>query len=50
MPIDPKRVKELFFALLELPDLADRPGFLDRECADAPELRQRLEALLEARG
>jgi len=48
MPIDPRRVKELFHAALNLPDPADRPAFLDRECGDDPELRARLDELLAA--
>jgi serine/threonine protein kinase len=47
MPADPRRVKELFVAAADLPP-ADRPAFLDRECADNPELRQRVEQLLLA--
>ena len=48
MATDPRRVKELFVAALEVPDLQDRQAFLDRECGDDAELRQRLEALLQA--
>ncbi|HEY2785644.1 MAG TPA: tetratricopeptide repeat protein [Fimbriiglobus sp.] len=48
MPADPRRVKDLFVAALELPDPAARLAFLDRECADDPELRQRLAVLLHA--
>src|SRR4051812_39755665 len=48
MALDPRRVKALFHAALDLPDPADRPGFLDRECGDDPELRHRLEELLAA--
>ncbi len=48
MPVDPRRVKELFNAVLEIPEQADRAGFLDRECGSDRELRQRLEALLAA--
>ena len=47
MPLDP-RVKALFNAALDLPDPADRPAFLERECRDDQELRQRLEELLAA--
>ena len=39
MALDPRRVKALFNAALDLPDPADRPAFLDRECGDDPELR-----------
>jgi len=48
MPIDPRRVKELFNAALDLPDPADRPAWLDRECGGDPELRARLDELLAA--
>ena len=48
MPADPRRVKELFVAALELPDEAARQAFLDRECAGDAELRRRVEALLHA--
>jgi serine/threonine protein kinase/tetratricopeptide (TPR) repeat protein len=48
MAADPRRVKELFVALLDLPDAQARQAFLERECGDDAELRQRLEALLLA--
>ena len=48
MPLDPRRVKALFNAALDLPDPADRPAFLDRESGDDRELRQRLGDLLAA--
>jgi eukaryotic-like serine/threonine-protein kinase len=48
MPTDPRRVKALFLAALDLPDSSERPAFLDRECGEDNELRQRLEALLAA--
>ena len=48
MALDPRRVKALFNAALDLPDPADRPAFLDRECGDDPELRRRLDELLAA--
>ena len=48
MALDPRRVKALFQAALDLPDPADRPAFLDRECGDDPELRHRLDDLLAA--
>ncbi len=47
MPADSNRVKELFVAALELAE-ADRRAFLDRECIDDPDLRRRLDALLQA--
>src|SRR4051812_19345920 len=48
MPLDPVRVKALFQSALDLPDPADRPAFLDRECGDDTELRHRLDELLAA--
>jgi len=48
MSLDPRRVKALFNAALDLPDPAGRPAFLDRECGDDRELRQRLGDLLAA--
>ena len=48
MPADPRRVKELFVAALELPDPQARQAFLDRECGDDADLRRRLEVLLSA--
>src|SRR5438105_2372989 len=48
MPADPRRVKELFAAALDLTDATARQAFLNRECAGDPELRRRLEALLDA--
>src|SRR5262245_54387082 len=48
MPADPRRVKELFAAAVDLPDAQARQALLDRECADDPDLRQRLGVLLLA--
>ena len=48
MPLDPARVKALFLAALDLPDPADRPAFLDRECGEDRELQGRLDELLAA--
>ncbi len=48
MAADPRRVKELFVAVLDLPDPQARQAFLERECGDDADLRQRLEALLKA--
>jgi serine/threonine protein kinase len=48
MAADPRRVKELFVAVLDLPDPQARQAFLERECASDADLRQRLEALLKA--
>jgi eukaryotic-like serine/threonine-protein kinase len=47
MVADSRRVKELFGAAIELPE-AGRAEYLDRECGDDAELRQRLVALLKA--
>ncbi len=46
MPLDPRRVKAVFDATLDLPDSTDRPAFLARECGDDTELRQRVDDLL----
>jgi serine/threonine protein kinase len=48
MPADPRRVKELFAAALDLADEPARQAFLERECAGDTELRRRLEALFRA--
>ncbi len=48
MPVDPRRVKELFNAAVELPAPRDRTAFLDRECRGERELRVRLDELLAA--
>jgi Flp pilus assembly protein TadD len=48
MAADPRRIKDLFVAALEQPDPAARRAFLDRECTDDAELRQRLDVLLQA--
>ncbi len=48
MALDPHRVKALFNAALDLPVTADRPAFLDRECGDDRELRERIVELLAA--
>jgi hypothetical protein len=41
-------VKELFVAVLGLPDPQARQAFLDRECGADADLRQRLEMPLQA--
>jgi hypothetical protein len=43
MPLDPRRVKALFNSSL---DAADRAAFLEQECGDEQELRERLNDLL----
>jgi WD40 repeat protein/serine/threonine protein kinase len=48
MALDPRRVKALFNAALDLHDPADRTAFLERECQGDHELRARLEELLAA--
>jgi hypothetical protein len=45
--VDPIRAEELFFAAIELGTTAERAQFLDDACRDAPELRQRVELMLE---
>src|SRR5262249_28817828 len=45
--VDARRLKELFIAALEL-DGVDRAALLERQCAQDPELRLRVEALLQA--
>jgi non-specific serine/threonine protein kinase/serine/threonine-protein kinase len=48
MAADPRRVKELFVAALDLTDAQGRQAFLEQECRGDADLRQRLEALLRA--
>src|SRR5262245_6561519 len=48
MPADPRRVKDLFVAALDLPDAPARAALLDRECGGDAELRRRLDVLLAA--
>ena len=48
MPLDPNRVQAVFLSAVECDDPAARAALLDRECATDAELRQRVEALLEA--
>jgi serine/threonine protein kinase len=48
MHVDPRHVKALFNSALDLSEPADRPAFLDRECGDDHELRQRVGDLLAA--
>lgn len=42
------RIAEIFANALECPTEAERQAYLDRACADAPEVRQRVEELLRA--
>src|ERR1700732_2666665 len=48
MPVDAKQIQVLFLAAVTAADEAQRAALLDRECAGDPELRQRIEALLQA--
>src|SRR5262245_18200759 len=48
MPADPRRVKDLFVAAVELPDPQTRQALLDRECGDDSDLPRRLQVLLQA--
>ncbi|MCC6507839.1 MAG: serine/threonine protein kinase, partial [Pirellulaceae bacterium] len=48
MPENSDRTESLFAAAVALSSAKDRQVFLDRECVDDPNLRNRLEALLRA--
>src|SRR5262245_20169641 len=48
MNADPQQAKVLFLQALEKHDPDQWPGFLDQACAGQPELRRRVEVLLEA--
>src|SRR5262245_21572619 len=48
MAADPRRVKELFVAALDLPEAPARQAFLDHACGGDADLRQRVAALLRA--
>jgi len=48
MPLNPKRVQDVFLEAASYHDLADPTAFLDRECMGDTDLRQRVEALLKA--
>src|SRR5438046_2409902 len=48
MPADPRRVKELFVAAVDLPDSGARIAFLESACGDDADLRHRVELLLRA--
>ena len=48
MAIDLARAKSLFLAASEIVDPQGRAAFLDRECGDRADLRDRVEALLHA--
>ena len=48
MAVDPARAKSLFLNASDLADPAERAAYLNRECGDDAELRNRVEALLRA--
>ena len=48
MAVDPKRVEAVFKAVVDAADPFQRTAILDRECGSDKELRQCIEALLEA--
>src|SRR5262249_11432651 len=48
MNANPKRVKAIFLEAVENHAAAGWAAFLDRTCADQPELRRRVEVLLQA--
>src|SRR5262249_55981824 len=48
MAVDPARAKSLFLNASDLADPAERAAYLNRECGDDTELRNRVEALLRA--
>ena len=47
MPTDLAKVKELFLAVVEM-SATQRSAYLDTACAQDPELRQEVEALLQS--
>ncbi len=48
MSVDAARVKSIFLAASELPDLAQRAEYLEQQCGSDGPLRARVEALLRA--
>ena len=48
MPINAKRIQDVFLAAVAIADVADRAKFLDGACDGDAELRSRVEALLRA--
>ena len=44
----PVNERELFLQALDITDLNERAAFLDRICADRPDLRRQMEELLKA--
>ena len=49
MAVDPRLVKTMFDTACNLPAPTERSAYLDRECGEDTELRQRLDELLAAR-
>ena len=47
MAFEPARVTSLFLGASDLPSPEERAAYLDRECGGEPDLRARVEALLE---
>src|SRR5262245_27072214 len=48
MNADPQQAKALFLQAVEKHDAGQWPAFLEQACAGQPELRRRVEVLLEA--
>jgi hypothetical protein len=48
MTKQPLNVKAFFDQALEMPSPAERKAYLDQACAEAPEVRHKVEALLKA--
>jgi eukaryotic-like serine/threonine-protein kinase len=48
MELPDRRVKAIFDEALEIDSPGERAAYLDQACADVPELRQKVEALLKA--
>ncbi len=48
MPLDAQRVQAIFLEAVDYCDPTERASILDRECPGDSELRQRVEALLDA--
>src|SRR5262249_56214071 len=47
--MEPKSVDRLFWDAAQMASAGEREAYLDRACADDPELRRRVEQLLQAR-
>jgi len=48
MSVDAKRVQAAFLTAVEIADAGQRAAYLDQECSADPDLRQRVDALLQA--